>query len=58
MLKFLFMSMGLGDESGRDKDGWGGVVRRVRVRVRLSEGEEELVKAGEGLGGVQEGGLG
>lgn len=56
VLKFLFVSMGLGDESGRDKDGWGGVARRVRVRVRLSEGEEELVKAGEGLGGGGAGG--
>lgn len=46
VLKFLFVSMGLGGESGRDKDGWGGVVRRVRVRVRLSEGEGERVKAG------------
>lgn len=37
VLKFLFVSMGLGSESGRAGDGRGGwESRRVRVRVRLS----------------------
>lgn len=37
MLKFLFVSMGLGGESGRDKDGWGG----VEEKKSESEGQIE-----------------
>lgn len=37
MLKFLFVSMGLGGESGRDKDGWGGVGEKKSE----SEGQSE-----------------
>lgn len=67
MLKFLFVSMGLGGESGRDQDGWGGVGEKKSESEGQNEwgaGRREWVKGSrggnwEGVGvGHQEDGLG